>query len=508
MIATLLLACGGPPDPKPDTSATETDSDTQADADTDADADADTDTDTPPDPDDLDGDGHDALDAGGDDCDDENAWTFPGATEYCDTVDQDCDGDPMAEGACGGATPLGAAGWELAYSSVAGLEAGLVGDLTGDGVSDVVHTRGWAGDLLVYAGGALPDEPYVDAEGDAVWHDMATSGAYLYQFDGGDLDGDGADDLLLLESTGYGVIAHYGPLNGPGGRSDWLSDVDARWVDYYEPGYSAVVVSGVDFDSDGRADFAIGSWTAEGDSAYELYFGGEPPDRCAMRSDGGAAGGTAATPIGDGDGDGLVDLSWRVGGEVQVVAGELIREVCQVPVEDVAAGWILAGDSLAPYPIAHLGDWTGDGVDEWVAFDDTSEGEDGVWIFSATQGMAGEFSVDDALGSYVVPPDRFNLGVPIALDFDGDDLRELVVAPETCVQMVHGGQMPGPHDDLPDNAWRLDCGYAWLQPSAGDFDADGRADLLVVEGDRDDNTWRLAWLVPGFDVPWDDPFYW
>ncbi|HEC20719.1 MAG TPA: hypothetical protein ENI97_15505 [Gammaproteobacteria bacterium] len=42
---------------------------------------------------DLDGDGHDAINAGGDDCDDNNANRFPGNVERCDTngVDEDCD---------------------------------------------------------------------------------------------------------------------------------------------------------------------------------------------------------------------------------------------------------------------------------------------------------------------------------------------------------------------------------------------------------------------------------
>jgi hypothetical protein len=41
---------------------------------------------------DRDDDGHDALDAGGDDCDDVDEAVFPGADELCDGDDQDCDG--------------------------------------------------------------------------------------------------------------------------------------------------------------------------------------------------------------------------------------------------------------------------------------------------------------------------------------------------------------------------------------------------------------------------------
>ena len=46
---------------------------------------------------DADGDGHVGLASGGDDCDDDAALVYPGATEACDGVDQDCD-DALDEG--------------------------------------------------------------------------------------------------------------------------------------------------------------------------------------------------------------------------------------------------------------------------------------------------------------------------------------------------------------------------------------------------------------------------
>ena len=42
---------------------------------------------------DADGDGHQSMQFGGDDCDDANADIFPGAAEFCDDVDSDCDGE-------------------------------------------------------------------------------------------------------------------------------------------------------------------------------------------------------------------------------------------------------------------------------------------------------------------------------------------------------------------------------------------------------------------------------
>ncbi len=42
---------------------------------------------------DVDGDGFDSIEAGGEDCNDEDASVYPGAEEVCDEIDQDCDGD-------------------------------------------------------------------------------------------------------------------------------------------------------------------------------------------------------------------------------------------------------------------------------------------------------------------------------------------------------------------------------------------------------------------------------
>jgi hypothetical protein len=40
---------------------------------------------------DFDGDGHDKISMNGDDCDDMNPLVYPGADEYCDGIDNDCD---------------------------------------------------------------------------------------------------------------------------------------------------------------------------------------------------------------------------------------------------------------------------------------------------------------------------------------------------------------------------------------------------------------------------------
>jgi len=72
-----------------DTTAT---GDADIDADTDADTDSDTDSDTRI-CEDKDGDGFLGDCAGAEDCDDNNAYIYPGATELCNGLDDDCDGE-------------------------------------------------------------------------------------------------------------------------------------------------------------------------------------------------------------------------------------------------------------------------------------------------------------------------------------------------------------------------------------------------------------------------------
>ncbi|MDP2308046.1 MAG: putative metal-binding motif-containing protein [Pseudomonadota bacterium] len=514
LVWALVLGCTGGPKPS-DSSAeadTDTDTDTDADTDTDGDSDSDTDTDTDADTDadsdtdteptpDADSDGYDAIEAGGDDCDDDNAFTYPGAVEYCDTVDQDCDGEPLGIGQCATLIPAGAGGTLLIDTPVFNALVGLVGDLTGDGIDDVLRTRPDQGDVLIYAGGPI-DAPFGE-ELEGVWHrvvENATLGGVLR---GGDINGDGWEDLLTLSSWGEGAQALYGPFEGGGATSSMYGD-GVAWADGFN--VSSPVFSGVDTDGDGRADMATieNVFKVETDVAFQVYLGGEHETPCTLLE---SRGGLAATPIGDGDGDGFPETAWQASA-LWISSGAHFREGCEGDLESHSMGWRDGG--VVAIPAARLGDWTGDGVEEWVLTlpGVGDEGEEGLWVLSADVAVSGAFSTDDALGSWILPPSYSGFDRPHALDLDGDGVNELIFGGEYGYDVIRGGTPLSIAADLPANRLSYDgdsiCGFT---PCEGDFNGDGFDDLAVVEWATDfENT--HVWIIPGFDVPWDDVSRW
>ena len=214
------------------------------------------------------------------DCDDTDAAVSPGATELCNSIDDDCDGavdadDPSAAGVTVyypdvdgdgyGATGLGAAacaspgsGYLTASGDCDDADAavspaatevcgdGLDNDCSGGDQSCGTGTSGSAGD--VYEVDALA---------------FATISG-LNQYDGvgaqlasaGDLDADGDDDLLLgLDGRGKAYVYH-GPLSGAYDLTDAdlvisgeRSSGDLGWN----------VVETGDLDQDGQDDLMLGA---------------------------------------------------------------------------------------------------------------------------------------------------------------------------------------------------------------------------------------------------------
>ncbi|MDO9280636.1 MAG: FG-GAP-like repeat-containing protein [Pseudomonadota bacterium] len=130
----------------------------------------------------------------------------------------------------------------------------MAGDLDGDGAADLV-AGDWNRDELWIFRGPLTG----GADTEAAWVDFTDAGigaAITIE----DLDGDGVDDLVTgryQSSSGHGsVLVHYG-LSG--GRFDFSAsaDVSISGLSYAALGWA--VATGGDLDGDGRNDLLVGA---------------------------------------------------------------------------------------------------------------------------------------------------------------------------------------------------------------------------------------------------------
>jgi hypothetical protein len=448
----------------------------------------------------------------GGDCDLADGSVSPGAEEACfDEIDDDCDGST----ACPPGVPVltGERRDDGSHSLYHAALAAL-GDVDGDGYDDLVVGTWWS-DLASDAGAAW----YVRGP---LFEERLLSDAAVridgapYEYAGwtvasaGDMDGDGATDLAV----GAPGIAPFGPgdvwlLAGPAGATSTSSAGFARIRGQTGAAAGESISRAGDVDGDGWDDLLVGmpgyDYDRKALGAVAVAFG-PASGTLAWDEDAVLVGLEHREFLGgnvlgghDLDGDGVPDVVAAGLEGVVVESGERLRTRWVTLKRESEAVWE-GGSEERPARLA-AGDFDGDGTDDLAI---GRPWDDDVWI--ATDPFAGGSAATHELtGS----SDPWTTGYEVAVlpDVDGDGISEVLVSDPGAQEYgaIYLVRQPASGTTDLSDADRIWRGTPSVDPIGtrlvvGDFDGDGRSDLLhgaVADGQY----WGGAlFLISGADL--------
>jgi hypothetical protein len=311
----------------------------------------------------------------------------------------------------------------------------------------------------------------------------------------GDFDGNGASDLLLrARSSGENTYLLQG--DGRGEFAPLLTVSDCCWLNaatWSEEGRGAVVG---DFNGDGRDDVVL-QGAAAPDGSYVMFgsASGGFLNAVAVTNAGGMSydrwAATRRTPYaGDFDGDGRDDL---------LLVAKTNSEDTILVLSDVSGSFRssavitnLGGLSAARWANSrvHIGDFDGNGTDDVVL-----QGNNTSDITTLLRGKDGSFVVSGVSYSYQMSPEfwasaarRGHIG-----DFNGDGRSDLLLQARSTSErtLLLLGSTTG-FENVRNISYAAGMGIsAWSEVKhelgVGDFDGDGASDLLLrpnAEGER------------------------
>jgi hypothetical protein len=471
---------------------------------------------------DLDGDGFgdaavtEAVCAAGDgwvddatDCDDTDAGVNPGAEEVCNTgVDEDCD----AGTACRLAGEVSVEGADVTWSGDDAEEGGgwafPAGDLSGDGIGDLA--------LVTVAGVVLKEAPE-PGEWEMDQRNFAriigsTTEEHVSRGTGGDFNGDGEPDLAVwaldgvsASSSPTSVNVFHGPFVG-----DYELD-DARFSVLGAAGevMGIGISSAGDTTGDGQDELWVGVPLEQGGAGGVYLF--QPDAGVGDRSDalasvvgepGASLGYGVAT--GDMDGDGVADLivaapgSRDGAGAVYVYIGLATTLGAGLGDADVMIQADSPGDGMgAALEFSPVSDANGDGVSDLFigASGDSGSAVSGGAAFLFMGPVDGSLSESDASAVFHGTREQGRLGFSFngTGDFDGDGRGDLVVGGQAYAAdgadriYLHYGPASGTRDeadlDVLFTSPRKLNGLGVFFGVPGDVNGDRADDLVLADGE-------------------------
>ncbi len=431
---------------------------------------------------DVDGDGYDSELVGGSDCDDGEPSIHPEAAEVpYDDIDQDCDGADL--------TDIDGDGWLPADGDCDDTDpdANPGMDETPDYIDNDCDSAVDEGTLF----GDDDGDGYSEAEGDCDDEDSGQYPGAVELVDGVDndcndlIDERNLDDAVaILGDASYiyfGYTIDVGDINGDGVQD--LS-VGARYDD----------------DSSNNAGQA---WVVSGDTAGGVINDEALFSVVGVRSNGYL--GTTVKFIPDMDGDGADELlvsapydylpSTRNEGLTYLIAGGTYD--LQTPVNTAAADVLRGGVSneYSPDDLA-AGDWNGDGFGDYALGDDgydilmTNRGAAFIFDGSVGPGALGIADVPDAADVTILGAgsiDYLGSRLESLPDIDGDGYEELLIRAinEYSAYLFDGYDLFASGSTSASSATAIFSaptgGSGWANSmSAGDFDGDGDADIVIA----------------------------